>query len=557
MLQSLHIQNYALISSLDLEFEKGLTTLTGETGAGKSILLGALSLILGQRADTEVLMDKNLKCIVEGNFFVGNSGLEAFFEKNDLDFQAVTVLRREINPNGKSRAFINDTPVNLSVMRDLGLQLVDIHSQHENLDLNSRGFQLRVVDLVAGNKERLEQYQGTYKKYRNLETQYSQLIDDLNKSKADLEYYTFQYQQLADAKLKEGEQEELEEEQKKLSHAEELRTSLGKTAEVLGGESTSALQSIRDALSFLSKAEGYYQHASELHQRLESVYIEMKDLCDEAERAATETELDPERLDFVNSRLDLFYDLMQKHRVGKVSELIALRDNLQSRIQNIASSDERLTSLEKERNAVREDLVDRSAELRHHRQEVIPLIEKTITGLLKDLGIPSARFTVVCEPLEDLTTTGSDRIGFLFSANKQSEPQEVSKVASGGEISRLMLAVKSLMSRSVTVPTIIFDEIDTGVSGEIAHKMGSLILQMSEHLQVINITHLPQIAAMGHTHFLVYKKEHRDGTYTCIRQLRPEERVREIAKMLSGDEVTDAAIEHARQLLGFRTGVVS
>ncbi|NMB70997.1 MAG: DNA repair protein RecN [Bacteroidales bacterium] len=552
MLQSLHIQNYALISSLDMEFNRGLTTITGETGAGKSILLGALSLILGQRAETEVLRDKSLKCIVEGTFFIGDAGLEPFFERNDLDFQSVTVLRREINPNGKSRAFINDTPVTLGVLRELGLQLVDIHSQHENLELNTRHFQLRLVDLVAGTDADLEEYQKNYRHLRKLEDELRQLKDDMSRTKADLDYYAFQYQQLEEAKLREGELEELEEEQKKLSHAEDLRTSLGRTSDILSGEGTSVLQGIREALSLLSRAENYYHRAGSLHQRLESVYIELKDLASEAERIAAETELDPARLEFVNQRLDLLYELLQKHRVNSLQELIALRDSLKMRIENITSSDERLEELEKEYKGLKESLVAKAEELSISRRKAIPGIETTVISILKDLGIPNARFVITCEKTDELTPSGTDRIGFLFSANRSSEPMEVSKVASGGEISRLMLALKSIMARSVTVPTIIFDEIDAGVSGEIAFKMGNLIQQMAEHLQVINITHLPQIAAKGHTHFLVYKKDQKQETNTYIKVLKPEERIAEIAKMLSGDKVTDASLENARELLGVK-----
>ncbi|NLI24764.1 MAG: DNA repair protein RecN [Bacteroidales bacterium] len=552
MLQSLHIQNYALISSLDMEFSRGLTTITGETGAGKSILLGALSLILGQRAETEVLRDKTLKCIVEGTFFIGDARLEPFFEQNDLDFQSVTVLRREINPNGKSRAFINDTPVTLAVLRELGLQLVDIHSQHENLELNTRHFQLRLVDLVAGTQADLEDYLKEYRRFRNLEDELHQLKDDMSRTKADLDYYVFQYQQLEDAKLREGELEELEEEQKKLSHAEDLRASLGRTSDILSGEGASVLQGIREALSLLSKAETYYHKAGALHQRLESVYIELKDLASEAERIASETELDPARLEFVNQRLDLLYELLQKHRVNSLQELIALRDSLKLRIGNITSSDERLEELEKEYERLKASLMAKADALSTARRKAIPGIETTVMSILKDLGIPNARFVITCEKTAELTPSGTDRIGFLFSANRSSEPMEVSKVASGGEISRLMLALKSIMAQSVTVPTIIFDEIDAGVSGEIAFKMGNLIQRMAEHLQVINITHLPQIAAKGHTHFLVYKKDQKQETNTYIKVLKPEERIAEIAKMLSGDKVTDASLENARELLGVK-----
>ncbi|HQK37352.1 MAG TPA: DNA repair protein RecN, partial [Bacteroidales bacterium] len=405
---------------------------------------------------------------------------------------------------------------------------------------------------VAGTDADLEEYQKNYRHLRKLEDELRQLKDDMSRTKADLDYYAFQYQQLEEAKLREGELEELEEEQKKLSHAEDLRTSLGRTSDILSGEGTSVLQGIREALSLLSRAENYYHRAGSLHQRLESVYIELKDLASEAERIAAETELDPARLEFVNQRLDLLYELLQKHRVNSLQELIALRDSLKMRIENITSSDERLEELEKEYKGLKESLVAKAEELSIARRKAIPGIETTVISILKDLGIPNARFVVTCEKTDELTQSGTDRIGFLFSANRSSEPMEVSKVASGGEISRLMLALKSIMARSVTVPTIIFDEIDAGVSGEIAFKMGNLIQQMAEHLQVINITHLPQIAAKGHTHFLVYKKDQKQETNTYIKVLKPEERIAEIAKMLSGDKVTDASLENARELLGVK-----
>jgi DNA repair protein RecN (Recombination protein N) len=549
MLHSLHIRNYALISSLDIDFGKGLSTITGETGAGKSILLGALSLILGQRAESEVLKDKSLKCVVEGLFHIDGSGLEPFFEQYDLDYQNTSVLRREINPNGKSRAFINDTPVNLSILRELGLLLVDIHSQHENLDLASRSFQLKVLDLIADNAAILSQYRQQFKLFRELESQHSRLLEDLNKSKSDLEYYSFQYKQLEEAGLKENEEIELEAEQKVLSHSEELRNNLGKTFEVLGGETNSINGMLREALTLLSRSEQFMDKAGELHDRLQSVYIEVSDITNETERLTIDTEVDPERLEYINQRLDLLFGLMQKHHVSSINELINTRDSLKSRIENISSSDDRLEELNKSILKLKSDLGGLADSLSMRRQQSKGGIEKTIAAILKELGIPNARFTVLCEKLEEFSSTGRDRVGFLFSANRQVEPQEVSKVASGGEISRLMLAVKSLLSQSVSVPTIVFDEIDSGVSGEIANRMGNLIRSMSSHLQVINITHLPQIAAKGHNHFLVYKKDQRDATLTNIRILKPEERVLEIAKMLSGETVTEVALENARQLL--------
>jgi DNA repair protein RecN (Recombination protein N) len=549
MLHSLQIRNYALISSLDIDFGAGLTTITGETGAGKSILLGALSLILGQRAESEVLKDKNLKCVVEGLFQIDGAGLEPFFELHDLDYQTSTVLRREINPNGKSRAFINDTPVNLTILRELGIQLVDIHSQHENLDLASRSFQLKVLDLVAENAGLMANYRAKYKLFRDLESQHKRLLEDLNRSKSDLEYYQFQFQQLSDAKLKENEEEELESEQRLLTHAEELRNSLGKAFEILNGESDSVTNRLREVLSLLSRAGQFMERAGSLHDRMESAYIELRDVAGEMERLALDTEVDPTRLEAVNNRLDMLFTLLQKHRVQKVNELITVRDELESRIQNIASSDDRIGELKKALDKVSAELEGFAVQMSDKRKKAIPAAEKTIARILQDLGILNARFAITCDKLDEFTPLGKDKIGFLFSANKQVDPQEISKVASGGEISRLMLAVKSLVSQSVSVPTIVFDEIDAGVSGEIANKMGNLIRNMASHLQVINITHLPQIAAKGHNHFLVYKKDQRDATLTHIRILKPEERVLEIAKMLSGDSVTEVAIENARQLL--------
>ena len=550
MLQAISVQNYALIDKVEIEFMPGLSIITGETGAGKSILLGALSLIMGQRADLEVLRDKNQKCVVEGNFAIGSYQLEDFFSQNDLDYSENTVLRREISTNGKSRAFVNDTPVTLNLLRELSLKLIDIHSQHENLDLTSHSFHLKVLDTSAGIMNLRKEYSLCYKTFRDLEQRFRQMSQDSDKARADLEYFQFQYKQLDEAKLIIGEEAELARELLLLTHAGEIRESLTEVHEKLQGEGVSVIGLLKESASLVMKIKNYFPGSDDIVNRIESTVVELKDIAAEAGSFAASVETDPARLEFISARLDTINALCQKHRLSTTEDLIKFREELNSKILDITSFDFRLADLNNELNAAAAKLDIVAAKLTESRKKIGPLVEKQVISMLRDLGIPNARFEVKIGPLSDYSPLGKDKAEFMFSANKQTDLQEISKVASGGELSRLMLSVKSLLSRSLDLPTIIFDEIDAGVSGEIAHKMGNVVKEMAENMQVINITHLPQIAAKGQHHYLVYKKDSKSATHTYIRLLNPEERITEIAKMISGEELTNASYQNARELLG-------
>ncbi len=549
MLKNLTIENYALISELNIPFHEGLTIITGETGAGKSIMLGALALILGKRADVSVLYDKNKKCIVEGIFDISRYNLQDFFAKNDLDYDEQVIIRREIAATGKSRAFINDLPVTLEILTELGNQLIDIHSQHQHLSLSDHKFQMKVVDSFAHTFDLLSEYQRVYKEYYSLKLKLNQLQEDAEKSKADLDYFTFQHNQLKEAHLKNGEQEEIELELEKLTHAKEIKSSLMTVYDILTGESSSLITKLKDAIGHLSRIQKYLPAAVDILKRIESAYIDLKDMAGELEIHAEKIDLDPARLELVKGRLDMLYSLMQKHRKSSVSELIELQNELEEKIQAITSYDFRIdeaTQLLKEKTGELKELALKLSEL---RTNAFHDIESQIISMLREMGMPSASFYIEHKTLPDYSPSGVDQIQFMFSANKNIEPQEISKVASGGELSRLMLSIKSLLSDATGLPTIIFDEIDTGVSGEIAEKMGNIIKRMAERMQLINITHLPQIASKGHHHLLVYKAENEQTTVTKIKELTSEERHIEIAKMLSGEEITAAAMENARELL--------
>ncbi len=550
MLTKLTIQNYALIQELNIDFSNGLSIITGETGAGKSILLGALSLIVGQRADSSVLLDNSRKCIVEGTFMLNAYGLEDLFKQHDLDFDNTSVIRREISPDGKSRAFVNDTPVNLSVLKDLGEHLIDIHSQHQNIYLETPAFQLRILDTFARQNNRLQKYREVYNTYKTLQSQYQRIFDESQKNKADLDYFKFQYDQLHLANLQEDEQESLEQEIKVLTHSEEIKTALSTASTLISGESNSIITMLKDAFHQLSKIKSIYQPSASLSERVESILIEMKDIAHETEHLSEHIEHDPERAEFVKQRIDLLYSLLQKHRVANIRELIAFKDDLKKKVDEVSNAEFNLDKLKKEIDQVLENLTAITIEISTNRKNVIPMIEDSVQYVLKQLGMPNGLFNVDIAPLDDFTSSGKDKIRFLFSANKQGTVQELSKVASGGEMSRLMLSLKSIISDAITLPTIIFDEIDSGVSGDIADKMGNVIFNMSKNTQVINITHLPQIASKGVNHFLVYKHDQTDKTQTLIKQLKPDERIIEIARMLSGEQLSEAAINNAKTLLG-------
>jgi DNA repair protein RecN (Recombination protein N) len=550
MLCNLVVENYALISKLEIEFRKGLTIITGETGAGKSILLGALSLILGKRADTSVLFDKEKKCIVEGTFDIAHYGLEGFFTESGVDYDDQTIIRREISAAGKSRAFINDVPVNLEVLTELGVKLIDIHSQHQNLNLADSIFQMKVIDSYAQNQEWLVAYRTRYSAYQEIQKEYRQLSEEAARSKADLDYYQFQCAQLEEAHLAEGEQEELELELEKLTHAEEIKNGLSQAYALLQGEDHSVLQQLKDSLATLSRIRKFLHHSDNLHTRTESAYIEIKDVAQELEGLNDQLHYDPDRLAQVNDRLNILYSLEKKHRVSTLSELIAYREHLKERIDEINAYDYNLEALEKKLAETRTLLKDCAARLSQERQQVIVHFEQRVVEMLHEVGIPHAGFNILLEKLDTFHEWGSDKIQFLFTANRNMAVQDIARVASGGELSRLMLCVKSLMSDSTGLPTIIFDEIDTGVSGEIAERVGNIISRMAEKMQIINITHLPQVASKGKYHYLVYKNDNEKTTVTLIKLLTPEERQIEIAKMLSGEEVTQAALENAKALLG-------
>ena len=549
MLQLLKIQNYALIDNIQIDWFPGFLTITGETGAGKSILIGALSLILGNRADTSVLKDAERKCIVEASFTLTNPRIKVVFDRYDLDYDSDTIIRREINSKGKSRAFINDTPVNIKVLKELGDQLVDIHSQHQNLILKDNVFQLDVVDAYARNEKLLKDYQDLYKTFMDLQLQFESLKEKTDQASSDYDYYQFQFDQLEQANLAEGEQQELESELEKLNHAEEIKQNLSGAAYLLNNESSSILSQVREAGDCLRKIMDYYPKVREISERMESSYIELQDLSNEIEVINEDVEHDPGRIDYIRERLDELYALQHKHRVSEVDQLIQLRDDLQRKLEEINQYDFRLDDLEKKLENKRSELTEAGDKLSESRKNSIPDIEQKITAMLQELGIPNAAFKIRRTDLVKFNAYGSDHVEFLFSANKNVALEDISSVASGGELSRLMLSLKSTIAETKALPTIIFDEIDSGTSGDIADKMGSIMKGMAKNMQILNITHLPQIASKGDYHYKVYKRDDHDSTHTYIKRLTNEERIEEIAKMLSGEELTETALQHAREFL--------
>jgi DNA repair protein RecN (Recombination protein N) len=549
MLAKLFVQNYALIKELDIDLEKGLTIITGETGAGKSILLGALSLILGSRADTSVLLDKDEKCIVEGTFRIENYDLKDFFQSNELDYEPVTTIRREINPAGKSRAFINDTPVTRGILKEIGDRLIDIHSQHQTLMLHDNSFQLSVIDSFAGTSKLIQNYRNSYLNYGKLKREYIQLKESYEKTKADMDYFRHQINQIEEAKFKQGEQEELEAEQEMLDHAEEIKAALTSSALLLSSDETSILSLLREAKLNISKIRNFFHEAESIYSRTESAVIELDDLAAEIEKLASSVEADPGRLSQINERLDLIYSLCQKHRVATLNELIVKERELRDHLKTLVSSDERLVELETLLSKLEGELTAVSEEISGKRQKILPDVEKRITDLLKQLGMPNARFRIEFVKGMEFRPSGIDTAEFLFSANKQIAPENLAKIASGGELSRVMLSLKSLLSQNNNLPTIIFDEIDSGVSGEVADKVGQILSGMGKYMQVVNITHLPQVASRGTKHYHVYKDDTEDSTITRVRLLSADERVLEVARLLSGSEVTETAMRNARELM--------
>jgi DNA repair protein RecN (Recombination protein N) len=549
MLKRLQIRNYALIRELDVDFTSGLTIITGETGAGKSILIGALSLILGQRADSAVLKDKESKCIVEGIFEDNGYGLQPLFEENDLDYDSQVIFRREISPNGKSRAFVNDTPVNLKTLQDIGVRLIDIHSQHQSLELGSKLFQLMVLDNFAGNKKMLDDYQSKYKKYKLLFAELTEVEENAARLRKELDYFQFQFEQLSKAKLQAGEQVNLEHELSVLTHAEEIKTSLVTVANLIGGEEGNALIKTKEAVNILNRILKFYPEATELAERMNSIYLELSDISSEVEYSSEKIEFDAKRIDHLNERLDVIYSLQQKHHVTSEEELISLRNEFESNVNTVFTHDEKVTEL-KSAVAAQEEILNQLADqMTRIRIASTMQIGQRVEEQLFQLGMPNSKFRAEVTTGSSLTLYGKDEANFLFTANKNGELNEISKVASGGELSRLMLSVKAMISKSKALPTILFDEIDSGISGETADKMGNILKEISQDMQVINITHLPQIAAKGDQHFLVYKEDTDTETITKLKLLGPDDRVSELAKMLSGESITDAARMNATELL--------
>lgn len=552
MLQSIHIQNYALIDKLDIDFTPGFSVITGETGAGKSIILGAIGLLLGQRADVKAIKNGTSKCIVEARFCIASYGLEAFFQELDLEYDPEEcILRREVYASGKSRAFINDSPASLNQMKALGEKLIDVHSQHQNLLLNKEGFQLNILDILAQDEKQLEAYKQVYRHYKDISNTLEELIIQAEKSRQDEDYLSFQLEQLEEASLHSGEQTELEQEAETLSHTEEIKANLYKAQQLIDGtEANGILSQTKDCQQALQNISNVYPSASEWVERLRSCYIELKDIAHDLSVAEAETEFNPERLDYVNERLNLIYNLQQKHRVTTIEALLELAENYRHQLNDISSFDERIAELNQQKEALYNKVLEQARQLTNLRTKSAHHIEEQMKKLLIPLGMPNVRFAVELTSRKEPDLNGLDNVTFLFSANKNGALQNVASVASGGEIARVMLSLKAMIAGAVKLPTIIFDEIDTGVSGSIAEKMALIMRDMGrQNRQVISITHLPQIAARGTTHYKVYKKDTETGTNSYIHRLTPEERVKEIAHMLSGSVLTEAALNNARALL--------
>ncbi len=550
MLRSLYIQNYALIEKLDINFGSGFSVITGETGAGKSIILGAIGLLLGQRADVKAIRVGASKCIIEARFDISAYGMQPFFEENELEYEEECILRREVSVSGKSRAFINDTPASLSQMKELGEQLIDVHSQHQNLLLNKEGFQLNVLDILSHNEEALSVYQNIFGEWKKAQQDLEALIARANQDKSDEDYIRFQLEQLEEAHLSDGEQEELEQEADTLSHAEEIKAGLYRVGQTLYSDEGGLLSELKECLNTMLGLQRVYPAAGELAERMESTYIELKDISQEVSGQEDEIEFNPERLEEVNERLNMIYTLQQKHRVSTVGELLALTDEYAAQLSAITSSDEHIEELKTRCDALYNKVKKQAAVLTKARTAAAREVEKQMAARLIPLGMPNVRFQVEIDGRKEPGIHGADTVNFLFSANKNGALQSISSVASGGEIARVMLSVKAMIASAVKLPTIVFDEIDTGVSGEIADRMADIMQEMGEQdRQVISITHLPQIAARGRAHYKVYKQDNETETNSHIRCLTDDERVEEIAHMLSGATLTEAALNNAKALL--------
>ena len=550
MLRQLYIKNFALIDVLDIELHEGFSVMTGETGAGKSIILGAIGLLLGQRADSKTLKQGADKCVIEAHFDLTRYDLQAFFDENEIEYDACdTIIRRELSASGKSRAFINDTPVQLTMLKELGERLVDVHSQHQNLLLNKQNFQLSVVDIVAQDQEQLNAYQHTYGQLQKAKSQLQELKDDIERNRQNRDFLQFQYDELTNAGLVEGEQEELEQQSETMTHAEDIKTALYEADNAFNAEETGAVGNVRTAINALKSISKVLPGTGDLVERLDSCHIELKDIADEVSQLLENTDFDPAELDHINARLDKLYDMEKKYHAETVEELITMRDTLAQQLNNIENSDEALQALQQQVNELKASCQQQADTLTKLRQQAAKKIEQQLQQRLVPLGMPNVRFEVSIRQ-EDMGKYGQDNVCFLFSANTSTPLQPVAQVASGGEIARVMLSLKAMISGVVKLPTIIFDEIDTGVSGKIAEKMAKMMQEMGlGGRQVISITHLPQIAAKGSHHYRVTKEETAQGTTSRMEELTADERIREIAQMLSGSDVTEAAIANAMQLL--------
>ena len=550
MLKRIYIKNFTLIDELDIVLHPGFSVITGETGAGKSIILGAIALLLGQRADSKTIKQGAERCIIEAHFDLSRYGMEPFFEENDIEYDATDcIIRRELTAAGKSRAFINDTPVQLTMLKELGERLVDVHSQHQNLLLNKQDFQLSVVDIIAKDQQELARYQQTFKAYQTVTRELEAMKEAIERNRQNLDFLQFQCDELTQANLSEGEQEELEKKSDTMSHSEEIKSALYEADHALSAEETGVTGSLRTAVSALRGIESVFPDIRELVQRLDSSYIELKDIAQDISSHLENTDFDPAELDAINNRLDMLYSLEKKYHAETISQLIAKRDELKSQLSSIENSDETLAEMEAKSQRLKADCQKQADGLTLMRRKAAQKIEKDMQTRLVPLGMPNVRFSIEMVPT-GLGANGQDKVAFLFSANSSTPLQPVSQVASGGEIARVMLSLKAMISGAVKLPTIIFDEIDTGVSGKIAEKMAEIMQEMGQHeRQVISITHLPQIAALGTAHYKVEKEETAEGTISRMHELTPEERITEIAQMLSGSDVSEAAILNAKQLL--------
>ena len=549
MLTSLSIQNYALIDDLHVDFNNGLSIITGETGAGKSILLGGLSLILGKRADLSNLKDTSQKCIIETVFDVSNYNLKTLFESEDCDYEDLTIIRREILPSGKSRAFVNDSPVNLNSLQIIGEQLIDIHSQHQTLQLISNEFQFQVIDVIANNNNLLEQFKSELKEYKILKKELKELQNFQADAIKEHDYNLFLLNELTEANLKEGELELLEEENETLSNVEDIKEKLSESYQLLNDEQIGVLILLKNLKNNFQKLKDYSSKYEDLYNRVESCLIEMDDVFDEIDGMQESLEADPKRLEEVNAKLLRINNLMQKHSVSEISELIDIKNNLEDKVSVTENLEGTIQNKMTEIETKKGQLDTKAKQIHDNRTDVIPVLIEQLQSILGSLGMPNAQFKIDCQLGDTFYFNGKDELSILFSANKGGQFNELKKAASGGELSRIMLAIKSVLSKYIKLPTIIFDEIDTGVSGEISNKMGDIMLLMSKTMQVISITHLPQIAAKGHTHFKVFKEEVNEVTRTNLMKLNHDERIVEIAQMLGGIEMSSSAIAHAKELL--------